>query len=1329
MLSITLLSALLAAVPAAPSGVVRGRVLDVSGAPVPGASAVARPETGEAAAEWLRDTGKERETAGRASTGADGRFSIALRSGTYELEISATGLATAVIDSAATGDDVGDVFLPNAVPASGVVLDSRGRGVAGAWVTVTADDRDDDSGARFATTVRTDEKGNYSAPAAAAPVFAIEAAAKGSPLGSTFRFGFARRRTGSTSVRLDSGRTLTGVVRKPDGSPAAGALVSSSGHAVKTGDDGSFAIEGVAAGPTVIAAESGDLRASASAARGASRVELSLTPSATLTGLVIDAVTRKPVARASIRIRGEGPRRHAGDRKGAFEVRGLAPGEASVSAEKHGYAASPFREVQLAASSSARAGIALVPLARVEGRVVDGGDKPVAGARVSAPPDERVVRTGKDGAFAVFADGTREVRLAASADGFAPAWVGGIRVKPGQTKKNVAVRLTPGAGLAGRVVDDAGKPVGGAKVAYETDPENGGRRGFGRARFGGPAASSESEFVVTNAAGRFAVAHLAPGTYRLNVSHPGHAEKAVSGIRAPGDGKPVPDVVLDPAAAIEGFVRDGTGQPVVAAQVAAHAASTDESAETGPDGSFRLTTFPAGAKPLLFAFASGYTNARRTVEAPAKGVVLTLGADAYLRGRVEDSASGAAITSFSIDTSASGGFRPGGRIRGMAGEAFESADGTFEHRVPPGKWTATVSAPGHAPASIGDLEVGPGETKDGLVFRLGSGSRVDGAVVEDQSGLPIPGAAVTWTAAGGSVVRQFPGGMIQGDGATAADDNGRFELTGLPGNEHITVTAQDWAHSPASADVTTGGEATLTIRLSSGSEIDGVLAGADGSGVPGGTVDLAPLGGDGAPQESATDGSGTFVFEHLTAGSYRLTGRSGARSTVPREVAVAAGQSASGVTLTLAGGATVVGKATGLSASDLAALRVRATGANGFTGSATPDASGAYEIDGAPPGEVRVTGMVTGTDGRSLTRSAEIADDATQVEVDLDFSPGGTLSGTVTRGGAPQAQISVSAQPEVANGSATTARGLTDENGRYAISGLDDGDYVVRASSFGVPGGGAPHEEPVTVSGDTTLDIDLPTLSITGSVVESGSNDPVAGASVSADGGAAGNGAVIPRSSTDSSGSFTLDGLGSGDFQLSVSKSGWQSKNQPVTVTDGNAEVTVELTRAEGITIHGNDGTTGIPLGSIQALFFGGGGGVAFDGSVSLDSTGRGEIPQLAPGSYAAYFFARGYAPQAAGTLQIPTPPLTLAFTFGGELDIRTDAANAGAPASLTAANGLAYLASAFQFDARFALAGTLTQRPRIAAGTYTLTIQWADGPKSYPVSIADGQTTTIAVP
>jgi hypothetical protein len=320
-------------------------------------------------------------------------------------------------------------------------------------------------------------------------------------------------------------------------------------------------------------------------------------------------------------------------------------------------------------------------------------------------------------------------------------------------------------------------------------------------------------------------------------------------------------------------------------------------------------------------------------------------------------------------------------------------------------------------------------------------------------------------------------------------------------------------------------------------------------------------------------------------------------------------------------------------------------------------------------------------------------------------------------------------QPETAGSTPTTGRGTTDDSGRYSIGGLQDGDYLVRASSLFGSGSSAPHEQPVSISGDTALDIDLPTLAITGLVVEQGSNDPVPGAAVTADNGAAPNSAAIPRSTTDSSGRFDLDGLASGDFQLSVSKTGWQSKTQPATIGDASTDVTIPLTRSEGITVHGLDGRTGLPLSSVEALFFAPGGGVAFEGPVPLDSTGRGEIPQLPAGTYAAYFFARGYAPQLAGTVAIPTAPLTFSFTAGGEIDIRTDAAHAGAPASLATAGGVAWLENAYNFNSAFTLAGTLTSRPRIAPGAYVLTVEWPDGPKTYPVAVTDGQTTAITVP
>jgi hypothetical protein len=1331
------LCAFLATGPHSPGGAggrVVGRIVRGDRSAVTGAAIVARLEIDEAPRDLLRDRGKESPEAAHVQSGSDGRFSIALPAGRYELELSAEGLASGVVNvelDAGSTEDVDDVELPTASPASGIVVDAAGHPVEGAWVTVRADRSNEESDASLTTAVRTDAKGHFTAAAAASPIFSIEAVSPGAPASHSIRFGGGRRRAGgSSTIRLDRGRRITGIVRRADGSPAAGALIAASGHAVESGEDGTFALEGVSPTAVTIVSSSGDLRAATLVKRDASRVELRLSPAAHLSGSVIDAITRKPIPRAQIQLSGKGERRWRTDRRGRFELTGLAPGAAEISAGKLGYALAAFRSVDVGSGAGGRVEIALVPLATVEGKVIDEKKLPVAGARIAEPaPGSTSARSAKDGTFAILVDGRNAVRLEATAAGFAPGLTEGIRVRPGERRKGIVVTLPRGVSVSGRVVDENRKPIAGAKVELAPDLVSGSRRGFRRSRGN----RTDEDSVLTNAAGKFVFEHLVADTYRVTASHAGHSDKVAAGVKVPGDGKPMPDIVLSPAASIQGFVRDGSGQPIIAAQISGHSASIDERTATGPDGAFLLTTFPAGSKTMVYASATGFAMSTRTVEAPVKDVVITLTSDGVIRGRVEDASSMAAVPAFSLSIESPRN-RSGSMFQMTAGYEFESADGTFEQRVLPGKWTVAATAHGYAPGSIGDVEVGPGETKDGLVIRLKRGARVEGTVVDDESGTPIPAAVVSWTPAGASNVTHLPNGAVMisenGEGQAATDGQGHFELMGIPSNEKITVTAQEYAHTPASVDVATGDDAGVTIRMTGGGSIEGHLLGTDSKGVPGGSVELEPLGAEGFGRtEDATDSAGEFLFDHLKAGTYRLTGSLGARRSLPQEVLVAAGQNPSGVTLSLSTGAAVVGKVTGLSPADVAALRIQASGSGGFDSYGAADPSGAYEIDGAPPGAVKVTGFVSSSEGRTLTRSAEIADDATRVEVDLDFPPGGTLSGTVSRAGQPQPQIWISVQPETSGSSPTSGRGTTDENGGYSIGGLEDGDYLVRVSSVFGSGSSAPHEETVSVSGDTTLDIDLPTLSIAGTVVEQGSNDPVPGAAVRADNGAAPNAAAIPRATTDSAGRFDLDGLAAGDFQISVSKTGWQAKAQPQSLGDANVDVTIALVRSEGITIHGLDGRTSLPLSSIEALFFAPGGGVAFESSVALDSAGRGEIPQLAAGSYAAYFFARGYAPQPAGIVAIPTAPLTLSFTPGGQIDIRTDSAHVGAPASLATAGGAAWLDNAYNFNSGFALAGTLTSRPRVAPGGYVLTVQWPDGPKGYPVSVAEGQTTTITVP
>jgi len=77
----------------------------------------------------------------------------------------------------------------------------------------------------------------------------------------------------------------------------------------------------------------------------------------------------------------------------------------------------------------------------------------------------------------------------------------------------------------------------------------------------------------------------------------------------------------------------------------------------------------------------------------------------------------------------------------------------------------------------------------------------------------------------------------------------------------------------------------------------------------------------------------------------------------------------------------------------------------------------------------------------------------------------------------------------------------------------------------------------------------------------------------------------------------------------------YQTETRDVTAAE-EAQVRVELRRGEGIGIVARDGIFGTPLRGLIARVVDGAGTAVFNGGLSLDSEGRGEIPSLRPGQY-----------------------------------------------------------------------------------------------------------------
>jgi len=428
--------------------------------------------------------------------------------------------------------------------------------------------------------------------------------------------------------------------------------------------------------------------------------------------------------------------------------------------------------------------------------------------------------------------------------------------------------------VEGRVLDEAGRPIEGARVSA----------------VGAPAPPPTT---VTDADGRFALELPPPGTFPLRVEVPGGETLASVTLGASAD------VVASrtPTFPIAGRVVDAaTGAGVVGVPVVARPdASPDASlngdgptATTGEDGAFVVGVRTAGRYGLHVgarslgdaADADAYVPTHVDgVAAGTRDVVVRLTAGLAIEGRVLDDAGDLVARALRVDV-------VGRTARGdpdwSRRRAVRLRDGAM--RVPglaPGRYDVSVRPePGPddargAPLSSGvrrDVEAGA----TGVEIRLTRGLAVVGRLVDDH------GDAVT----GAGSVMALPEGTrdrnlavvadVPGDGTFRVgplDDAARFDLvaTGFAGRREALRTGV----SPRDADV--------TLVLALGGRISGKVVTKDGTPAPVGVpVGVLARGTD--PRAEGTrlfvstlpdgsfvaDGLGPFAFDVEAGG-----GRSG----------------------------------------------------------------------------------------------------------------------------------------------------------------------------------------------------------------------------------------------------------------------------------------------------------------------------------------------------------------------------------------------------------------------------------------------------------------------
>jgi len=766
------------------------------------------------------------------------------------------------------------------------------------------------------------------------------------------------------------------------------------------------------------------------------------------------------------------------DAGGSF-VLDVTSGSWSIAAAKTGYAPSETVAVELDAGDYLELPDPLVLTGTpgfASGSVVNTDGNPIVGAtvRATSPVGEVVGATGGSGHFRLqLAPGPWDI--VAEKSGFRPSEVRTLTIEPdAETSVEPPLSLLPiESAVLGRVSDGTFGVAGATVVAA---PPSGG-----------------TITATTNTRGEF-VLLPPPGTYSLTASGDGFCPSDRYQVTVEGGASftGVELVVGAPECTFEGVVTDGS-DPVAGAVVSAGTVET----MTGPGGAFSLG-LPAGIHELR-ARKPGHASGTPLVVAAGQGETVdgielrvTPGA-ATIEGTVE---AGGLPVPFALVEAFSRGARVAGRT---------DTEGAFELAVEAGVWEVSAWKRGFAASPPETLDVVPGQSvSDVLLAPTPSAARLRGAVTD----------------AAGAVRRAsllfFQDGAAGPARRTSSGSNGIYAVLLSPGIEYTMVVSAD-GHAETALTVgpfAAGADEMVDLELPIRS---GALAGVvtDDVGRP---VGGATVRSDDSGASTRTDGMGRYTL-WLDGGTHdivvRAPGyieRSFPSTSVPSYGTAALDCSLDDIMATVAG--TVTDSLTGEPVDGV--LTTIAWGDGGR--SSVTDPTGAYGLESVVPGEADIMFSRPGYRAKAFDLSV-VGDAWLDLDVEL-FGYSGSISGLVVRDdGTPLSGATVRASEDGIVVSAGTSSG----DGGFLLGGLDpDGFYDLTATLTGHYATTAnPLEDVPAGTGDATFRLEPCTGTIQGTVTDAVSDEPLAGARVTADDGSGHSGSA----STGEDGSFLIEDL------------------------------------------------------------------------------------------------------------------------------------------------------------------------------------------------------------
>ncbi|PFG05371.1 carboxypeptidase regulatory-like domain-containing protein [Bacillus sp. es.034] len=721
--------------------------------------------------------------------------------------------------------------------------------------------------------------------------------------------------------------------------------------------------------------------------------------------------------------------------------------------------------------------------------------------------------------------------------------------------------------------------------------------------------------TITDSSGFFQTTTLSPLMYVLVGSNPNYGSSAVSAEVMSGGVTNVEILLTPNPGSLTGTVRDAqTLQPLsdTLVRVIDSQGTVIATVQTDVNGEYVIPGLAEGSYTVA-AINNGYQALLQQVNIQPNTTTLLdfnlLANPATLSGNVVDAVTGSPLTGVIIEVYASG---TGILVRRVLTD--ENGNYLIEG-LPQGAFDVIAQLEGYA-INVNNVFLAPGQAEVLDIALIPFPATIQGTIRDSVTMNPISGALVKVVIPNTDIV--------VGSALTSSD--GTYSLGNLPtGSYNVVISADGYGTVVIPVILIPNETETVNAALDPNpAGITGTVFNAQtATGIQGALVRI--FNSDGVFITSTlTDEDGAYVITGLAEGQYTAIARADGFGDQIAVVTLSPGEteilnfSLSNQPAVLRG--TVRDRVNHLPIQS-ALIQVFRVGTTIPVASVLTDSSGEYLITGLDPREYRV--VFSADDYTSEVFRIFLTNGETRtLDVELGRQPA-TLKGTVTDAGTGTPIQGAAVVTVISGSGIVVASTLTDQEGRYILTGLPAGDYNVIFSADGY----VSQTIPITLSlGETAIlnaALESNPATITGNVRDAGTLAAIEDALIQV---FTTDGRLLGVTLTDRDGNYTLSGLPGGEVVIVVRARGYQSQFQTVTLIRGTTRTLNFLLKDNPASIRGyvTDIQTGAPISQVLVQIFPVGSQVPIRSTLT-DPNGFYILSGLPPGNFIIRFTAPGY--------------------------------------------------------------------------------------------------------